>query len=65
VWRRSPRPLQSAPDIRLVIACATREPPSAAVRALHVLIPEAVAMDTIAPRGARELAERLVESAAL
>ena len=46
-------------DVRLVIACASREPPSAAVRALHLVIAEAVAMDKTAPRAARELADRI------
>ena len=46
-------------DVRLVIACASREPPTAAVRALHLVIAEAVAADKTAPREARELADRI------
>ena len=68
VFRRFPEhvryiPLQTAKhdDVRLVVACANRESPSAAVRALHLIIAEAVAMEDTAPPEVRLKAELLLQ----
>ena len=68
VFRRFPEqvsylPLQSAKhsDVRLVVACANREPPSAAVRALHTIIAEAVATEETAPPEARSKANLFLQ----
>ena len=59
-------PLRSArlDDVRLVVACANREPPSAAVRALHVMIAEAVTKEKTAPPEGRARADLVRRHAA-